>query len=100
MYVGTDGIRSNGSGQFAGAYTTISGGLVRSNQVMTANGFFAGEAYISSSDGGTVGGNKFYCNNIPGKTTGAFSLQVYHDGETKYVGLNFQNGILVGISGF
>ena len=98
MYVGTDGIRTNGSGSLAGAYTTISGGIVRSNQLMIANGFSSGDAGIYSN--GDVMGKRFFTNGIDGKTTGAFSLQVYHDGQTKYVGLNFQNGILVGISGF
>lgn len=103
MYVGVDGIRSNGSGDMAGAYTTISGGLVHSNQVMTANGFFtrgSSKAYLSSSDGGTVGAHKYWCDDIEGKSTGAFSVKVYHDGSEKWVGLNFRNGILVGASGF
>ena len=53
MYVGVDGIRTNGS---SGQYTKISGGTVDSNQTIQAAGFFVknGNAGISSTNGGTV----------------------------------------------
>ena len=99
MYVGVDGIRTNGT---SGQYTKITGGFVDSNQVMSAYGFSckSSNAYLSASSGGTVGADNYETEGITGKTTGAFSVQVYHDGSQKYVGMNFRNGILIGISNF
>ena len=99
MYVGVDGIRTNGS---SGQYTKISGGLIDSNQVMTAYGFAAksSDAGLSATNGGTVYAKTYETEGIPGKTTGAFSVQAYVDGDLKWVGLNFKNGILVSASNF
>lgn len=104
MYVGVDGIRSNGSGSFAGAYTKIAGGLIESNQVMTAYGFSArnAQAYISASDGGSVGGHVYNAVDgydvYTGKSPDVFLVKAYHDGTEKWVGLVFKSGLLVGVS--
>lgn len=94
MYVGADGIRSNGS---SGQYTTISGGMVKSNQIIEGVGVY-GSSSISTAD--KVMGERYYVSGIDGKTTGAFSVQAYVDGDLKWVGLNFKNGILIGASNF
>lgn len=93
MYVGVDGIRTNGSGTMAGAYTTMSGGLIRSNQVVTANGFYTTGlgAYISSSDGGTVEAKKFTSDGFTG-TTGTMTW-LDRDGRKAY-GIGVENGIV------
>lgn len=48
MYVGADGIRSNGS---SSQYTTIQGGIINSNQTVTAQGFYtpSSGSYVSQS---------------------------------------------------
>ena len=100
MYVGIDGIRTNGS---SGQYTKISGGLIDSNQVIGAYGFYtkgAANAGVSATNGGTVYADNYETEGISGKTTGTFSVQAYVDGDLKWVGLNFRNGILIGASNF
>lgn len=92
MYVGIDGIRTNGS---SGQSTTISGGMVKSNQIIEAAGMYAGGAYISSSDSGTVGGSKFFANNIEGKS-GTITW-VDRDDRIVYA-LRAENGIIVYIN--
>lgn len=58
MYVGVDGLRSNGSN---GQYTKISGGFIDSNQTIQSYGFSVknSNAGISSTDGGTVYADKY-----------------------------------------
>lgn len=100
IYIGTDGIRVNGrpTSQSPIAWVKLSkGGVdaacnISTTGVMTAN----------SGSFSNVNANTYYTDgyNYSGKTTGAFSVQVYHDGSQKWVGLNFRNGLLVGISGF
>lgn len=99
MYVGIDGIRTNGS---SGQYTKISGGLIDSNQIIGAYGFYTkgANAGVSATNGGTVYADNYETEGISGKTTGAFSVQAYVDGDLRWVGLNFKNGILVGASNF
>ena len=95
MYVGTNGIRSNGTG---GQYTKISGGSIQTNQTIQTTGFYTtGSAYMS---GGDVNASNFKVNGTSGKSTGSFSVQAYVNGSLTWVGLNFSNGVLVGASGF
>ena len=96
-YVGVDGIRSQG-GINNTAFVKIQDGSVNCNSVMSCGG-------ISST--GQISGNSIVTNtyktdsgNQTGKTTGAFSFKAYVNGSETYVGMNFMNGILIGISGF
>lgn len=95
MYVGVDGIRSNGSGEFTGAYTTISGGLIRSNQLITASGFAAGSAGLSSTNGGTVFAKTYEVNGVSGATG---SISWIDENQRKVFGLGVTNGIVTYIS--
>ena len=95
MYVGVDGIRSNGSGEFTGAYTTISGGLIRSNQLMMASGFAAGSAGLSSTNGGTVYAKTYEVNGVSGATG---SISWIDENQRKVFGLGVTNGIVTYIS--
>ena len=104
LYVGTDGIRCNGNiGLIPGAWTKITGGTIDSAATITAGGFYArgGKASLGYN---SVFAEEYNVNNggnsYSGKTTGSFSFQAYVDGQYKTIGLNFMNGILVGISGF
>ena len=98
VYIGTDGIRVNGrptpSDPFA--WVKISKGGVNAACNISTTGVVTG----GSATFNDVFSGKYWTENIDGKTTGAFSVQVYHDGSQKWVGLNFRNGILVGVSGF
>ena len=98
VYIGTDGIRFNDKPTSASplAWVKISkGGIDAATGLKTTGGVTAGSVTVNNCFAGT-----YWTENIDGKTTGAFSVQVYHDGSQKWVGLNFRNGILVGVSGF
>ena len=95
MYVGTDGMRTNGA---SGQYTTITGGVVDSNQTVSAYGFSAksANAGISSTGGGTVYGAKY--QTVSGGST--------YDGATGDItwvasghgyGLSVKNGIVTAV---
>ena len=94
MYVGVDGIRSNGSN---GESTTIQGGIVKSNQTLQAYGFYTtgGGVAISSSNGGTVLAHRYESGDGSAGVTGQITW-VYNG--TGY-SLNVKNGIVVGIAG-
>lgn len=96
-------INGNFESQSGKSYVKISEGKLETNgniKGSTVSGSFVTGTSVSGNE---VYGKKYYVssdgNNYEGQTTGAFSLQVYQDG-TKYVGLNFKNGLLVGVSGF
>ena len=99
MYVGVDGIRTNGTGNMNGAYTTISGGVITSNQLMTAYGFYTAgnnsQAFMSTSNGGTVGSNKYIVNGIDG-ASGIISW--VDTVQRKAFGLGVTNGIVTYIN--
>lgn len=100
MYVGADGIRTNGAG---GANTVISGGMVDSSVQMRAVGFAVNTsgayAGVSAYDGGTVYAKNFEVNGAAGKSTDSFSVQAYVNGSLQWIGLKFDKGILTGASG-
>ena len=99
-YVGVDGIRFNDkpTAQSPLAWVKINKGGIDAATVITAGGFSTrGQGGFN---GHYVSANEYYTEGVDGKTTGAFSVKVYHDGSEKWVGLNFKNGILIGASGF
>lgn len=104
MYVGADGLRSNGTavGNVL-PWVTIKDGMINAASLITAGGFNArsGVSQVSPND---IFTETYWVNengtNYQGKTTGSFSFQAIIDGQTKYVALNFLNGILIGIGGF
>jgi len=99
VYMGTDGFRCNGDVYGTpGGYVKINGGVLSSNTVINAAGFNAGRNGDFFGEG--VYADKYYVNNVSGKSTGSFSVQVYVGSELKWVGLNFTNGILTGVSNF
>lgn len=93
MYVGTDGIRCN----YSNKYVKIAEAWVATNNNISVLG-------IASTNGLTTGGEvdagEFSVNHHSGKSTGSFSVQAYVGGDLKWVGLNFENGILTGASNF
>lgn len=99
MYVGTDGIRTNGAN---GEYTQISGGVVKSNQLMVAYGYTTpsgSNAYLSYANGGTVGSTKYevYENGSPYTgQSGTLTFPANTSG-SQYCYLTVKNGIVVGI---
>jgi hypothetical protein len=99
MYVGTNGIRTNGAN---GEYTQISGGVVASNQIMTANGFYPrnANAYLSVSNGGEVHAVSYSTEDggyaYTGQTSGTFAFTGYVGSTQKTIAMNFVNGLLVG----
>ena len=104
MYVGADGIRSNGAAVLGVVpWVKILNGLIDAASSITAGGFSVrnGKSQMGNSD---IFTETYWINdgtnNYDGKTTGAFSIQANVGGTTKWVGLNFMNGILIGVSGF
>lgn len=100
MYVGTDGIRSNGQaipGTGITPWVTINNGSLNAASGITAGGFNVrnGTSTISKDDIFTT---KYWTENIEGKTSGVFSFTGYVDGQQKGIALNFMNGILVGFA--
>ena len=93
MYVGIDGIRSNGA---SGQYTTISGGVINSNQTITANGHYAtgNGAYISSSSGGTVAANNFVAIDGGSQYTGYTGSISWAGADGHGYGISAVNGIV------
>lgn len=80
LYIGTDGIRSVGTGALGyKVYTSISGGKIKSTSLIEAS---------------TLKGSVTATNGASGN----FSVQGYVDGEMRYIGLNITNGIVTGIS--
>lgn len=93
MYVGVDGIRTNGS---SGEYTRISGGTVYSNQNISATGFntIGGGVSISSTNGGTVQAHRYESGDGSAGVTGQISWAWNGTGYS----INVKNGIVVGIA--
>ena len=107
-YIGIDGIRFNQkpTDPTPNAYTKITKLGIDCQTTITGSGFYgkySGSGFRSGQTG-ECSAHRFNVidgsNDYSGRTTGAFSVQVYHDGSQKWVGLNFMNGILVGVSGF
>ena len=100
-YIGIDGIRFNQkpTDPTPNAYTKITKLGIDCQTTVTASGFY-GKYSGSGFNGHYIDVDEYQTQGIGGKSTGAFSVQVYHDGSQKWVGLNFLNGILVGVSGF
>ena len=73
------------------------GGIDAATIIKTSGGVYG---YTGSFT--QLSANNYYTDgfNYSGKTTGAFSFKAYVNGSETYVGMNFMNGILVGISGF
>ena len=92
MYVGVDGIRTNGP---SGQWTQIVGGIVNSNQIMSASGFYSQNngAYISSIDGGTVSAHKYLANDGGTSYTGYTGSLSWADANHGY-GISVVNGIV------
>lgn len=104
MYVGANGLRSNGAAVSAVLpWVTIANGMINAASIITAGGFVArnGVSQISADD---IFTENYWVNDggtqYQGKTTGAFSFVATVGGEQKTLALNFKNGILVGIGGF
>ena len=100
VYVGTDGIRFNDKPTAASplAWVKISkGGIDAATGITTSGGVYGYSGSFTQVNAGNYYTDGY---NYSGKTTGAFSVKVYKDGSEQYVGMNFKNGILVGISGF
>ena len=100
VYIGPDGIRFNDKPTSASplAWVKISkGGIDAATIIKTSGGVYG---YTGSFT--QLSSNNYYTDgfNYSGKTTGAFSFKAYVSGSETYVGMNFMNGILVGISGF
>lgn len=105
MYAGPDGIRSNGAPVLGVLpWVKIEDGGIDAASTITAGGYNVrnGKSHVSKDDIFT--GTYYVIDsggaNYDGKTTGSFAFQAYVDGVQKMVGLNFLNGILVGVSGF
>lgn len=100
VYIGTDGIRFNDKPTAASplAWVKIEKGGIDAATTIKTTGALYGNA-VSVRD---CNANNYYTDgyNYSGKTTGAFSVKVYQGGSEHYVGMNFMNGLLVGISGF
>ena len=100
-YIGVDGIRFNQrpTDPTPNAYTKITRLGIDCQTTVTASGFY-GKYSGSGFNGHYINVDKYQTEGIEGKTTGAFSVQAYVDGDLKWVGLNFRNGILIGASNF
>lgn len=97
-YVGVDGIRTNGS---SGETTKISGGMVDSNQVMTAYGFAtkSGQAGVSATNNGTVYATQYEAID-GGSTYGGDSGSITFPANTsgsQYCYLTVKKGIVTAI---
>lgn len=103
MYVGPDGIRSNGEAVLGNVpWVKIQNGAINAATEVAAAAFRAqyGHSYMGT---GGISSDNFSVddgagNQYPGKTSGAFSFTGYIDGQQKAIGLNFMNGILVGFA--
>ena len=93
MYVGVDGIRSNGS---SGQRVTIQGGYVSTNQNINANGFSVSGAYISASNNGEIGAHHFNVIDGGSEYSGASGQISWATGGHGY-SINVIDGIVVGI---
>lgn len=89
MYVGVNGIRTNGS---AGQYTKIQGGSIDSNQVITAGGFAVTGATISSTNGGTVLAHRYESGD---GTAGVTATAAWGGTDGGSHGIIVKNGIVV-----
>ena len=92
MYVGTDGIRTNGA---TSQWTRISGGMVDSNQLMTAYGFYvrgSNKAYMS---GATVAGEHATLAGTSG-ANGTLTFPANTSGSV-YCYLTVEDGIVTAI---
>ena len=96
MYVGVDGIRTNGAN---GENTKITGGSIQSNQTIQAQGFYTYNGGNVVGDN-VMAGNFALKNGTTGKSTDSFAFTANVGGTQKTIGLYFQEGILVGTSGF
>ena len=97
MYVGKDGIRSNGT-PVSGVlpWVTIQEGLINAASVITSVGGFLTQN--GSVNAHTIFGDEFWTDNSQGATSGIFSFTGYVDGVQKGIALNFKNGILIGFA--
>lgn len=97
MYVGKDGIRSNGT-PVSGVlpWVTIQEGLINAASVITSVGGFLTQN--GSVNAHTILGDEFWTDNNQGVTSGVFSFTGYVDGVQKGIALNFKNGILIGFA--
>lgn len=97
MYVGKDGIRSNGT-PVSGVlpWVTIQEGLINAASIITSVGGFLTQN--GSVNAHTILGDEFWTDNSQGKTSGIFSFTGYVDGVQKGIALNFKNGILIGFA--
>lgn len=103
MYVGADGIRSNGTAVLGSVpWVKIQNGAINAATEVAAAAFRAqyGHSYMGT---GGISSDNFSAddgtgNQYPGKTSGVFSFTGYVDGQQKGIALNFMNGILIGFA--
>ena len=103
MYVGPDGIRSNGQAVLGSVpWVKIQNGAINAATEVAAAAFRAqyGHSYMGS---GGISSDNFIAddgsgNQYPGKTSGVFSFTGYIDGQQKGIALQFMNGILIGFA--
>ena len=103
MYVGADGIRSNGQAVLGSVpWVKIQNGAINAATEVAAAAFRAqyGHSYMGT---GGISSDSFSAddgsgNQYPGKTSGVFSFTGYVDGQQKGIALNFMNGILIGFA--
>lgn len=103
MYVGADGLRSNGASVGGNIpWVTIKDGAINAATVIAAAAFNAqyGHSYMGT---GGISSDNFIAddgagNQYNGKTSGVFSFTGYVDGVQKGIALNFMNGILIGFA--
>ena len=93
MYVGVDGIRSNGSGAYAGSNVRIANGMVTANSIITAAGFAA--SGNGSLTGKSVLADEYYVGGAHGATG---SISWIDENQRKAFGLGVVNGIVTYIS--
>lgn len=103
MYVGADGIRSNGQAVLGHVpWVKIQNGAINAATEVAAAAFTAQYGHSSMgttgiiTDGMTItdGAGNYY----DGKTTGVFSFTGYIDGQQKGIALQFMDGVLVGFA--
>lgn len=101
MYVGADGIRSNGTAVLGSVpWVKIQNGAINAATEVAAAAFRAqyGHSYMGT---GGISSDSFSVDDgagtqYPGQTSGVFSFTGYVDGVQKGIALNFMNGILIG----
>lgn len=103
MYVGADGLRSNGASVGGNIpWVTIKDGAINAATVIAAAAFNAQYGHSYMGTGGISSDNFIaddgYGNQYDGKTSGVFSFTGYVDGVQKGIALNFMNGILIGFA--